>query len=313
MRACTKRDLTTYHPFIYGLVDPDDIGHIRYVGMAPRHANRPYEHAAAARKERTLVTYQIKWVRKLQAEGRDYLVTILEEVPCGTTRVALGERETHWILTLREQGHRLTNLNDGGCGGFGGPHTAEACQNMKNGWTPEARALVGAASRERETGKKRSAESRAQQSANSRGRKLSQEAKDNIAAAKAKSWAEGKYDSPEYHKKLSDAAIAAVASGHIIAVGHANLGKHPTDDVRAQMSASQQARYQSEENRVKTGLAAKTAWARRKAALALLTPAEKLQRKIDRNNALILKLRKQIEAEVLAEQQSTTQPEEIAS
>jgi hypothetical protein len=188
----------------------------------------------------------------------------------------------------------LTNENDGGWGGSNGKHSEEVRKKMRDGWTPEIRKRIGEASRKRMLGVPRTTESRAQQSANSRGHKLSQETKDNQAAAKAKSWAEGVYDTPEYRKKLSDAAIA---SGHSAAIGHANLGKHHTDDARAQMSASHLVRYQLEENRVKTGLAAKAAWARRKAAFALLTPAEKLQRNIDRNNALILKLRKQIEAE----------------
>jgi hypothetical protein len=296
----SQRDPTTYRPFIYGLVDPDDIGHIRYVGMAPSRATRPYDHATAARKERTKDTHQIRWIRKLQAAGRDYLVTILEETPQGTDRVVLGARETHWILTLRGHGHRLTNENDGGWGGSNGPHSEEARQRMRDGWTQEVRERVGNASRERGTECMRTTEAREAMSRASKGRSKSEEHRRNIAEAKRKSWAEGKYDSPEYHKKLSDAAIA---SGHSAAIGHANLGKRHTDEARAQMSLSQKGNQNSlgfkhsTETRAKRSAALKTAWARRKAALALLTPAEKLQRSIDRNNALILKLRKQIETE----------------
>jgi hypothetical protein len=89
----------------------------------------------------------------------------------------------------------------------------------------------------------RSVEARVKQGKTTRGRKKSEETKRAMAEARARAWAEGKYDSSEYHKKLSDAAIA---SGHSAAIGRANLGKHHTDDTRAQMSASHLARLAQE-------------------------------------------------------------------
>lgn len=108
-------------PFIYGLVDPVDTKHVRYVGMAMR-AKRPYMHADNTRKKRdTKNPYLTNWIRKVQAEGREPSVLVLEELPEGATRNFTGLVERMYIASLRSIGHRLTNISDGGWGGDQGP------------------------------------------------------------------------------------------------------------------------------------------------------------------------------------------------
>lgn len=110
-----------FRPFVYGLYDPADPGHIRYVGMASAYANRPYIHARLAKRPETQRSYVINWVKKLQAAGRDYSVMVLEEMPPGTRREFMGFIEACYIRSLREIGHRLTNQAEGGYGGNLGP------------------------------------------------------------------------------------------------------------------------------------------------------------------------------------------------
>ena len=105
-----------FQPFIYGLVDPQDPGHVRYVGMAGVHESRPYAHAKWARRA-TGPSYLLHWLQKLAAEGRKYEVIKLEELSPGTSREFLGQVERMYISALRLVGHKLTNLAEGGLGG----------------------------------------------------------------------------------------------------------------------------------------------------------------------------------------------------
>ena len=112
---------TDFSPFIYGLVDPQDPGHVRYVGMATVRSSRPLEHAKNAKKPSANETHFVRWVRKLQNEGREYSVLILEELSPGTDRRFLGEVEKLYISALSKIGHQLTNVSEGGWGGYSGP------------------------------------------------------------------------------------------------------------------------------------------------------------------------------------------------
>jgi len=118
---------------IYGLGDPHEFGHVRYVGMALK-PSRPNEHASAALKVVKKASYLINWVRKLQKEGRSYVVLVLEELPEGTTRHFLGFVEQCYIKALRQIGHHLTNVHEGGWGGsttLGKKWTDEEKQRMR--------------------------------------------------------------------------------------------------------------------------------------------------------------------------------------
>jgi hypothetical protein len=119
-------------PFIYALVDPIESRHVRYVGMAMK-AGRPHQHARCARSTRTKATYQINWIRKLQAEGREPAVLVLEELSETSSRRFVGLIERMYIDSLRRIGHKLTNTHEGGYGGDPG-----------DVYTPELRAKIGA-------------------------------------------------------------------------------------------------------------------------------------------------------------------------
>ena len=112
-------------PFIYGLVDPAEPKHVRYVGMSNVREGRPYDHARAARRPNTKVSYTINWIRKIQSEGREPEFIKLEELASGTTSKFLGFVEQCYIKSLREIGHRLTNATDGGEYGDSGPLSPE--------------------------------------------------------------------------------------------------------------------------------------------------------------------------------------------
>lgn len=115
------------NPFIYGLVDPFEPDHIRYVGMAMRE-RRPYEHATRAYQQRA--SHLVHWILKLHADGRNYQIRKLEELEPHTSRKFLGFVEQCYIASLRKIGHNLTNVHEGGLGGNTGAHT------------PEVRALI---------------------------------------------------------------------------------------------------------------------------------------------------------------------------
>jgi hypothetical protein len=150
-----------HQPFVYGLFDPAEAGHVRYVGMAPSNPSRPYQHAKRARKDLADDSHLMRWIRKIQAEGREPSVMILEQLREETGRAFLGFVESCYIKSLREIGHRLTNENDGGWGGSNGPHTPESRVAMKTGWTLERRARQAEISRERQLGRKFTEEKRA--------------------------------------------------------------------------------------------------------------------------------------------------------
>lgn len=105
-------------PFIYALFDPIEPERIRYVGMTMTNPKRPYDHGIDAKKKLTDTRHVFNWIRKLQAEGRDYSVLVLKELPrCASfEEVCKAERES--IGYLKKQGHSLTNGNEGGAGSF---------------------------------------------------------------------------------------------------------------------------------------------------------------------------------------------------
>lgn len=119
-------------PFIYGLIDPLEPKHVRYVGMAFK-TKRPYQHAIKARNNSNH-SYLFHWIRSLQSEGRNPSVLLLEELSIGATRKFVGEIEKMYISSLREIGHRLINVAKGGDGGDVGnyAHSEESRRNAAN-------------------------------------------------------------------------------------------------------------------------------------------------------------------------------------
>lgn len=128
----------SFRPFVYGLYDPVDPGHIRYVGMTSTHASRPRVHAKLARNFSTRPSHVTNWARKLHVEERNYEVMILEKLTEGSTnKKLLGFLEDCYINSLRRIGHKLTNQTPGGAGGNLGPEVnarrARSMLGNKNG------------------------------------------------------------------------------------------------------------------------------------------------------------------------------------
>lgn len=254
----------SHQPFVYGLYDPDDATHVRYVGMAPSNPTRPFAHARRARQS-TDDTHLLRWIRKIQAEGREPSVLILEQLS-EADRTFLGFVESCYIRSLRQIGHQLTNENDGGWGGSNGPHSEEARQRMRAAWTPELRARNGMIARARNTGTKLSDETRAKQRA-----VWTVERRAEVGAA-LKARNTGSKRSEETKTKISAKLIGTTkseVSKDRMRIAH--LGKKFSDETKAKMSASRMGNTnalgfkQSDDTKAKRSASLKAAWARRKA------------------------------------------------
>jgi len=110
------------NPFVYGLVDPLEPKHVRYVGMTRVRVSRPFDHSRLARNE-IKHSHLFHWIRSLHAEGREPSILLLEELSENSSRWLLGFVEKCYIKSLREIGHRLTNVAEGGEGGNVGDYT----------------------------------------------------------------------------------------------------------------------------------------------------------------------------------------------
>ena len=161
---------------IYALVDARNPEHFRYVGKTIYTIERRlYWHLYKQPAEKNL--YKKRWIVKVQDAGGDVLAVLLEECPDELQ----DEREMFWIAKAKADGHRLTNMSDGGEGGRNPcpevreriaahhrgkkrpPHVVEALR--KSG-----RRYVGAANPN--FGKHHTAEARARIGAAHKGRKL---------------------------------------------------------------------------------------------------------------------------------------------
>ncbi len=107
---------------IYGLVDPLERWHFRYIGKTECGASHRYRaHIKAAIRGEPDAKYH--WIRKLLREGR---MPIMLPVEFGEEGDSDWEsREEHWIWFYRNEGHRLLNETDGGEGQSGRKPSAE--------------------------------------------------------------------------------------------------------------------------------------------------------------------------------------------
>lgn len=293
--------MTGFRPFVYGLYDPQDAGHIRYVGMAPVKASRPLCHSREARRKSTPLSYKINWIRKLHAEGRDYGILILEELFEDTQREFVGEVEKMYIKSLREIGHKLTNATDGGEGcsnpsaenlekravklrgnkfRLGHKHSGVTRKRMSDSRrkyledNPPVPIADGTKVQIAKTltGYKHTDKARANMAASRVGSKRSLEARQNMSRAQ-----KGRTVSLESRKQIADSL-----TGRKDSVETRLLKRESAIKAKASFEARENARIKQ-----------KAVWAVRKEAEALLTPQEKLERKIRSAEQRLAKLREE--------------------
>jgi hypothetical protein len=233
-----------FKPFIYGLVDPFEPGHVRYVGMATQ-PRRPYEHAKEARKS-TQQTHKLNWIRQVQAVGSEPSVLILEELPEGCDREFLGFVESCYIKSLREIGHKLTNGTDGGEGLVNPTEEVRAriSASTRAGQAPEdVREKMRVAARKRwEDPAERLRKSESAKAA------MTAERRAVISAANR-----GRVCSDKTRQKMREAH-----KGLVFSPSHCrNISASRTPEVRAKIGEATRKRYEDPLERERQGLAIK--------------------------------------------------------
>jgi len=100
--------------YIYGLFDPREPEHIRYVGKsnADRIRGRIHTHKKSVLYEKSKVNYRLNWLKKLEKQQVKFEYRIIEVC----TSLNWQEKERYWIKKLKEEGHKLTNSTAGGDG-----------------------------------------------------------------------------------------------------------------------------------------------------------------------------------------------------
>lgn len=196
---------------IYGLTDPRD-GALRYIGQSCRGIGRAHQHRTAANQKWN--SHKKNWVRKLQSLGLSYAVVVIERLD-GPDR--LNEREAWWIAFARAWGCRLVNATDGGDGVRGLRFSKESIAKMSAA----------------QIGRRHSEETKAKIAAAHRGKIVSEETRERLR-----------------NRPLNPAAMAAFTefrnskenADRLRGLAEFQRGKHPSEEIRAKMSAAQHSR-----------------------------------------------------------------------
>ena len=250
------RQKELFRPFIYALIDPAEPSHVRYVGLTLVNPRRPYDHVKEARKERGH-SHLLHWIRLLLARGTEPAVLILEELPAGAGWNLVCFVEKCYIKSLREIGHRLTNVSAGGDG------NTSPCRQ-------ETKALLSAMNKGKPSYERTDA-TRARNAAGNLGRVRSAEAREKNRLAhlgvvpslesieKTAAANRGSKRTPEVIGKIREKALEM----HADAVsGHAGmLGKSHSPQTRETMHKV----WSDPEKRAAHSALMKASWARRKA------------------------------------------------
>ena len=100
--------------FIYGLFDPREPEHIRYIGKTNKNRlySRMFMHKKTVKYENDNNNHRINWMKKLHNANIEFQYIILEECFSYNWK----EKEQYWIKKSKEEGHILTNSTAGGDG-----------------------------------------------------------------------------------------------------------------------------------------------------------------------------------------------------
>lgn len=241
---------TEFAPFVYGLVDPQDMGHVRYVGMTTASDQRPYSHMREARNASAASSHKTHWIRKVQREGREPSVIILEQLSVGCSTDLAGFVEKCYIKSLREIGHRLTNIMEGG---GNGPHAQET--KAKTSATLMGHAVTKESRRKTAEGLRRYYESPESHEKRSEAAKAAHTEETRAAVRRAQT---GRVPEPEMLARRNASIKNAWAARK------ANGGGSHTEETKAFLSAQTSASM-TPERRERQRQAALAAWARKKA------------------------------------------------
>ena len=135
---------------IYALVSSSAPSIYRYVGKTVKtSAMRLKSHMSRYLRGEETNRHKAHWFSSVLSEGGTIEAVVLDVCPDANQ----DEREVHWIRKCREEGHPLTNLSDGGEGGFNpDPLVREKIGAAHRGrrHTSEAKARMSAAAKKRD-------------------------------------------------------------------------------------------------------------------------------------------------------------------
>lgn len=100
--------------YVYGL-RANDSKEYRWVGQTNNCRRRYFQHFCRTDSN----AHKANWILKLKREGKDLIFDVLEK----TTQECIDQREIFWMNKLRNAGHSLLNMADGGMVRRGWGHT----------------------------------------------------------------------------------------------------------------------------------------------------------------------------------------------
>lgn len=131
--------------YIYALSNPLKSGY-RYVGKTVNPEKRMASHISESAKKDT---HKNRWIKSVLSFGVVPVMIILESF-CDDNQDMWQSREVFWISKLKIDGHKLTNLKDGGAGGSSIALKSKSSHlRLIASFTPERRALIAASNRRR--------------------------------------------------------------------------------------------------------------------------------------------------------------------
>jgi len=186
--------------FVYALYEEGFPDAVRYVGRTTRGTKRIAEHHQCRGRGHCR-----RWIQSLRKGERGLCYRVLEYCPADE----LNMRERYWIARLRSEGHRLTNLTDGGDGCLGRPLSEASRKRLSTlaRLRPPPTDAMRQRMREAHLGKRHDEATRAKLSVVQRGKKRTVETRKRLSASKF-----GHAVSAECRAKLAAANLGKTAS-----------------------------------------------------------------------------------------------------